>query len=314
MSKGLAILGVPVMGGGPKTLVVTTFTQSLGAELLTNGDFSAWTGDNPDGWTVLGESGGDPEVTERDPGQTHADTKTVGGAANLYNTAGSVDISKSSVISLAKWHEFGGEITARASGSLRFSNYNGIDVENLTAITRHRFIRRNNGVGKHWKIEKAGAGDLTIDDVFLKRITLNVQQTMLANAIVDFTYALPASPAAGDRIMVLYRISNADLEVGYNCWQAYLQRDATNAAWDFRLDSVNAGTATNRINVTGVGDTVGIRVQCNGTLHDCWTTANGTDWTARGSQVNVSWNNAATGINTIYCTGTTPTKLTATPL
>ena len=133
-----------------------------------------------------------------------------------------------------------------------------------------------------------------------------------ADAIIDFTYALPVSPAAGDTISVFYRISDASLEAGYNCWRAYLQRNATNTAWDFRLDSVNANTETNRINVTGVGDTVGIRVICNGTKHNCYT-FDGLVWTQRGAAVDVSHNNTATGVNTIYTSAATPTQLTVTP-
>ncbi len=45
-------------------LVAEAPAQSLGAELITNGDFSAWTGDNPNSWTVSGESGSDPIVTQ----------------------------------------------------------------------------------------------------------------------------------------------------------------------------------------------------------------------------------------------------------
>jgi hypothetical protein len=312
MGKGLAILGVPVMRGGPKTLVVTSFTQSLGAELLTNGDFSAWTGDNPDGWTVTGESGGDPEVTERAPTALHGDAVGAGGACNFYRTvAGAVYITQT-VCTVGKWYEVANELTARAAGEVASVQPFGFFAWGTTVTTR-RFLGRATNTAVNF-YNTATAIDLTIDNASAKLITLNVQQVMPANAIVDFTYALPASPAAYNTISVFYRISDASLEAGYNCWRAYIQRNAANTAWDFRLDSINAGTATNRINVTGVGDTVGFRVRCNGTLHDCWTTANGTDWTTRGSQVNVSWNDSATGINTIYCTGTTPTKLTATPV
>lgn len=42
------------------------------AELISNGDFSSWTADDPDSWTVTGESaGGDPEVTEVAPNEGH---------------------------------------------------------------------------------------------------------------------------------------------------------------------------------------------------------------------------------------------------
>ncbi len=37
-------------------------TASDNDELVTNGDFANWTGDNPDSWSVGGESGNDPEI------------------------------------------------------------------------------------------------------------------------------------------------------------------------------------------------------------------------------------------------------------
>lgn len=312
MGKGLALLGVPILSG-KKTLVVTSFTQIIGpTELLTNGDFSAWTGDNPNEWMVSGETAPDPEVTERDPSQGHADTKTVGGAANIYSSAGANIYMGKGGLTASKWYELCLQICKVVSGTLHIHNASGISfTENREAAWR--WVLRNSGKGTTLRFQQSGATDITIDNASLKLITLNAQQTMPANAIVDFTYALPASPAAGDRIMLLYRISDASLEAGYNCWQAYLQRNAANSAWDFRLDSVNAGTATNRINVTGVGSPTTIRVICDGTKHNCYT-LEGTTWTKRGAEVNVSWNDSATGINTIYCSGTTPTQLTATPL
>ena len=63
------------------------YTAGIGAELLTNADFSSWSGDNPTWWSVNGELAGDPEITERDSGQAHADSKISGGSANLYSSA-----------------------------------------------------------------------------------------------------------------------------------------------------------------------------------------------------------------------------------
>src|SRR5947208_616842 len=45
--------------------------EVLGAERLTNGDFANWSGGNPTGWTVSGESGSDPEVSEVGPSKSH---------------------------------------------------------------------------------------------------------------------------------------------------------------------------------------------------------------------------------------------------
>ena len=59
---------------GGKAYIVPT----PGAELLTNGSFAAWTADNPDGWTVYGEVGADPEVSEVGAAEGHGEIETRG--------------------------------------------------------------------------------------------------------------------------------------------------------------------------------------------------------------------------------------------
>ena len=61
------------------------YTAAPGSELFANGDFSAWTADNPDGWTVLGESGSDPEVSQVGSGESHGGSGS--GSANFYSSA-----------------------------------------------------------------------------------------------------------------------------------------------------------------------------------------------------------------------------------
>ncbi len=68
-------------------------TASDNDELVTNGDFAAWTADNPDGWTIEGESGNDPEISEAATGEAHVNTPTLGGGmCNFYTTGVSLTI------------------------------------------------------------------------------------------------------------------------------------------------------------------------------------------------------------------------------
>lgn len=92
-------------------------TPTRGAECLANWDFSAWTGDNPDGWTVTGESGTDPEVTQRDPDKQHADAPGTG-AANFFksNTANHPTISQTGVLTAQSWYYIEYDITAHTMG------------------------------------------------------------------------------------------------------------------------------------------------------------------------------------------------------
>ena len=60
-------------------------SQKLGTNIIVNPNFSNWTGDDPDDWTVSGEVGADPEVSEVGSGQGHGDTST--GACNFFSSA-----------------------------------------------------------------------------------------------------------------------------------------------------------------------------------------------------------------------------------
>lgn len=57
-------------------------------EKVMNGKFSAWTGDDPDNWIVVGESGNDPEVSQVGAGEGHGGAGT--GMCNLYASDGAV--------------------------------------------------------------------------------------------------------------------------------------------------------------------------------------------------------------------------------
>lgn len=301
--------GVPLGGGA--ALIITTFTQALGAELVTNGNFSAWTGDNPNSWEVTGESGADPMVTQVGPGGA------VGtGLARFYSSATNNRpyILQRNVMTANLWYEIAILLDTVTAGIVRYGHASNKQPVIESAAGYTGTIRKlgwadPNGGGLMVIIPQTTAPhDIVIDNASAKRITLNAQQTVKADNTLEFTFTLPVAPAAGDTINLFYRISNASLEIAHSAWRAYLQRNSANNAWDFRLDSVSTGTHTNRINVTGVGDATGIRVICEGTKHNCYT-YDGATWTQRGAEVSVSHNDTATGLNTVYCSGTTPIQL-----
>lgn len=91
MAYGVQARGIGSSSVGSGVQYSTTdivITPTAGDEILPNNTFSAWTDDDPDDWGVLFELDSTIEVTERDSGQSHADTKTVGGSANFYNNSG----------------------------------------------------------------------------------------------------------------------------------------------------------------------------------------------------------------------------------
>lgn len=289
----------------------TSFTQSLGSELLTNNNFSAaWVAGDPPGWTEYGESGTDPEITEVAPANTHGGGGT--GAANLYSTSAAVGLYQL-VLTTNKVYEFGFEITARVSGT--FGLYpGGSDSQDYaaTAVGAYKRIARSKTGGAAYMPYTSGATDFTEDNMTVKEITVNTEQTMPADAMIDYTFVLPGSPTAGQQISLNYRIS-ATGEHLYNCWDAYLQRNAGNTAWDFRVDSIATGTRTNRVNVTGVGNVTVIRVVCSGNSHDFYTYVAGA-WTKRGSTISNATYATATLANTIASSGFTESSLLIYPL
>jgi len=145
--------------------------------------------------------------------------------------------------------------------------------------------------------------DIYLDDFTIKAFALAPAQVSSADAIHHRSFTLPASPAAGQTVNMFYR-GTAGEELN-NCWRAYLQRNDANTAWDFRLDSISGGTATNRINVTGVTDaTDTICVIVSGNTHDCYT-KNGTSWSKRGGTVTNSQGAALTSCNYADSSGVT---------
>ncbi len=165
-------------------------TPITGAELLANPGLSAWTGDNPDGWTVTGESGGDPEVTERDPGQAHADTKTVGGAANLYNSATSNQpILTQAVLTIGGWFRAAGTISRYVSGVLavRDSSQGMSKTYNAAGAYAHT----GRALATNFQVRGIGTGvDLTLDDQSVRALSSLARWFTHARPYGDFAVDL----------------------------------------------------------------------------------------------------------------------------
>ena len=139
--------------------------------------------------------------------------------------------------------------------------------------------------------------------------TLNVASpsgsyTATADQIIEMTLTAPGSitTEAGFR----FRVVDAN-----NYWRAYF-----NTSGAFRVDSVEAGVATNRISVAGVisgGQARTIRVISDGTAQDAFSLASAT-WTKRGSQLTNDIHTTATGIATDVGAGWTVSNFRSYPV
>lgn len=296
--------------GSIATLSVSSFTQSLGSELVSNGNME--TGSPPTGYSAFNAAVATSVADERTGGSGSASLANTGAGTAFPNIRANWTSASNTIYLASGWlkniDSLGANIFVENSIALAslFGNY----VTPASWSRASRFFRDNTGATRTIQMYLSGANNglsARFDDLSIKPVTLNTAQTMPADAIVDFTYALPATPAAGMEIHLLYRINSAGDELN-NCWDAYLRRNDANSAWDFLLDSISSGTRTNRVSVTGVGSVTTIRIICEGNNHDCYLFASGA-WAKRGSTVTNSSFASATGLNTLYSTEFTPSAL-----
>lgn len=140
---------------------------TLGAELLVNSDFSAWTGDNPDGWTVTGESGVDPEVSEVGAGEGHGGTGT--GYCNIYTTSAAVQISQTP-LTAGNLYRSSIVVNTVIAGGLSY-NHNGTTQTFNVAPGTSMFTLRATGTDLTIR-RRTGNDNATLQSASIKQINL----------------------------------------------------------------------------------------------------------------------------------------------
>lgn len=90
--------------------------ETTGTELLTNNDFTSWSGDNPTGWTVTGESGTDPYVNEVGAGESQGGSGN--NFCNLYTTSAQIQISQN-ILTVGERYVVTIEIDTATTGGIR---------------------------------------------------------------------------------------------------------------------------------------------------------------------------------------------------
>lgn len=162
-----------VSDGTPMTLTVKNddgafIPETTGSELLTNGSFATWSGDNPSNWTVTGESGSDPEVSQVASYEAHDGVGT--GAANLYSTdTDAISIGQNILTSGNTYHVVL-YVTNIANGAIQCYNNTTALYVPMWAAGRYEFFF--NATHVNFKIQNytgyAGC-DVTIDNVSVKQ-------------------------------------------------------------------------------------------------------------------------------------------------
>lgn len=129
------------------------YTGGLGPELWVNGDFSAWSGDDPDGWTVT-ESPPDSEVRE----------SVAGGQAELENVA-TLSRIRQNISTIGDTYRVGMNIISISAGVLGNVSNTNLLLYTTPGIKLGDLIAAGNQVD----IRKLDAGIAIVDDATARK-------------------------------------------------------------------------------------------------------------------------------------------------
>jgi hypothetical protein len=149
-------------------------TPTLGAELVVNGNFANWTADNPDNWTVIGEVGADPEVSQVGTGEGHGGVGV--GMCNLYSSAtGNQPQIQQNILPANSWVRGSIVVDTVVAGSINIVNAAGGLFNPQLGVTASRTWVTPNSTASFLRISTGGAPptDITIDDASLRQFTLS---------------------------------------------------------------------------------------------------------------------------------------------
>jgi hypothetical protein len=217
MAQGVAALAVPVPIVGP-------------AELIVNGDFTAWTGDNPDGWTLGWTEDASNYVTEV------AGTCRVVGNGTLANGV------RQSICTAKKWYVIVITLVSRASGSLKLSEAAVVDFRtSITSPGTYTTVYRSASGNALAFGRGTGACDFVIDNVSTMELALSSLFSTASYGTTQTTKAA-CTIVAGTRAGVVCNLDSAGTPANF----VIASHDGTTA----RLEKCVAGTYTSLIATT----------------------------------------------------------------
>lgn len=303
MGINIATAGVPGVLQGGWRQVISSFSQSLGANLVGNGDME--TGDPPDGWTAGNNATLDGVADERTggAGAQCIDVARGGASTNPYAQRTFSTVA-GQCLAAGGWgriddaqyceptFDSGGQTTyLPPSPYIQSSDwvpYEGIAWANGTVSgLRCRAIADTLGQAARF------------DDQFAQVITPNPVIALPGpdmDIVIDLT--LPESDTRiGQCVDVIYRIPGVITD--RNFWLARLWRSHGNDNWNVTLYSVAAGVFTNRAELKEVGAPTKLRVKAYGTVHQVMMWHN-SEWVPLTDQIDVDYLEDARGFTVIY--------------
>lgn len=271
--------------------------QALGAELIANNEFSTWSVGLPSNWNVSATGGS--SVTEVAPGGGAGN-----GAARLQSPTTAVQPRLDQVLAGVS----AGDIvearilcSAFTSGQADFYSVASALGWTISVTAAAEFVTVNTlSQTPAYLFGISTALDLVIDRVSLRRLTTDPVQTLTPNGEATFLYSI-GTPLRGETAEIRFRRQDALNYFAVRCF-----RNAANTAYTATLLRVLAGVQTTLIAGQNLGATVaGIRARFNGSTLQMFSTADGTSWTQRGTDITDTNLQTATGTLAVRSTGVT---------
>jgi hypothetical protein len=134
-----------------------------GSDLVTNGDFSAWTGDDPDNWTVSAEDANN-YITQN------------GNAAQIISDGvGFIQMGQTAILSVGKKYKVQYEIKTNNNGSLTTDAF-GSNYPLVSTVGIHELIEIATAID--FDIERSGITDITITNIIITEIGDTVEKIL----------------------------------------------------------------------------------------------------------------------------------------
>lgn len=143
----------------------TDAERGFAEELQTNGNFNAWTGDDPDDWTVKWEFAPNREISEVGPTEGHGGAGT--GAANIYSDSATIVAMKQTITTvIGETYSLSFDVTKRVDPSVRvLGNAGALFDESFVAVGSHLIGFTAIGTSTDIEFQNKTAADMTIDNV-----------------------------------------------------------------------------------------------------------------------------------------------------
>lgn len=199
-------------------------TPTLGAELLTNGDFSAWAAGDPVGWSIFNQFPPTRDVVEDS------------GRARVYSLSGTIGLSQS--VLTTDWYQITEDLVSCISGNLVIYANNVLLFNSNSLGTVLRTVRPD---GSTLYAAFNGVSDIVIDNVSVKKInTASLVATIQVSA-VSTSLAKMHSVTPGTIAGVTCWIDASNHVIGI--WEENVSR--------LRLEKCVGGVYSRLINVAG---------------------------------------------------------------